>query len=109
MGNRNSNNQSKQNIMEPSKHELSSDTQSCKGGVIGIPWDYFSGGSSHGGKMYDRYYKAFIDGVRVEKWASNRGIKYCIGEFADDVNTYLSEDDLIEAVNRYKGKYGTNQ
>jgi hypothetical protein len=95
--------------MEPTKQNSTTETQSCKGGFIGISWDYFHGGSSHGGKMYDRYYKAFIDGVRVEKWASNRGVKYCIGEMVGDVNTYLSEEDLLDAVKRYKEKYGTNQ
>lgn len=92
-----------------SEINYSAETPSNQGEDIVISWDYFSGGSSHGGKMYDRYYKAIISGVRVEKWASNRGVKFCIGEFSDDVNTYLSEDDLIEAVNRYKQNFGTNQ
>lgn len=83
--------------------------KSKKDGVIGISWVYFHGGSSHSGKTYDRYYQAFIDGIRVEKWASNRGVKYCIGEMVGDVNTYLSEADLLNAVKLYKEKYGKNQ
>ncbi len=61
-----------------------------------IKWQYFFGGSD--GKFFDRYYKSEIDGQRVEKHASNRGSKYCIGEMSDDVTLYDSEDELIKAL-----------
>ena len=42
----------------------------------GIDWQYFFGGSS--GRTFDRYYKAEINGQRVEKHGSNRGTVYAI-------------------------------
>ena len=96
--------------MNTENQKSSSETPSSQGGVIGISWEYFFGGSAKNGKVWDRYYKAFIDGVRVEKWASNnRPNRYCVGEFVDDVNTYLNEQELIEAAKRYKEKYASNQ
>lgn len=52
---------------------------SCQTAVSGsgIDWKYFFGGSS--GRTFDRYYKAEINDKRVEKHASNRGVKYAIG------------------------------
>ena len=96
--------------MDTTNQKSSEETPSSQGGVIGISWEYFFGGSGKNGKVWDRYYKSVIDSVRVEKWASNnRPTRYCVGEFIDDVNYYLSEADLIEAVKIYKEKYGTNQ
>lgn len=61
----------------------------------GIDWKYFFGGSS--GRTYDRYYKAEINGKRVEKHASNRGVKYAIGNIDEATKKYKTEKELSEA------------
>ena len=61
----------------------------------GIDWQYFFGGSS--GRTYDRYYKAEINGKRVEKHASNRGVKYAIGNIDEAKKKYKTEKELSEA------------
>ena len=61
----------------------------------GIDWQYFFGGS--GGRTYDRYYKAEINGKRVEKHASNRGVKYAIGNIDEAKKKYKTEKELSEA------------
>ena len=60
-----------------------------------IEWNYFFGGS--GGRTFDRYYKAEINGKRVEKHASNRGVKYAIGNIDEAKKKYKSEDELLNA------------
>lgn len=62
-----------------------------------IDWQYFFGGS--GGRDFDRYYKAEINGVRVEKHASNRRTRYSIGNMDEAKQTYKSEEELLEALN----------
>ena len=54
----------------------------------GIDWKYFFGGSS--GRTFDRYYK-------VEKHASNRGVKYSIGNIDEAKKKYKTETELSEA------------
>ena len=68
-----------------------------KGVVSGscIDWQYFFGGSS--GKTFDRYYKAEINGKRVEKHASNRGVKYAIGNIDEEKKKFKTEAELSEA------------
>lgn len=61
----------------------------------GIDWKYFFGGSS--GRTFDRYYKAEINGKRVEKHASNRGVKYSIGNIDESKKKYKTEMELSEA------------
>jgi len=61
----------------------------------GIDWRYFFGGSS--GRTFDRYYKAEINGKRVEKHASNRGVKYAIGNIDEAKKKYKTEKELWEA------------
>ena len=61
----------------------------------GIDWQYFFGGSS--GRSYDRYYKAEINGQRVEKHGSNRGTVYAIGNIDKAKKKYKSEAELLEA------------
>ena len=61
----------------------------------GIDWQYFFVGSS--GRCYDRYYKAEINGKRVEKHASNRGVKYSIGNIDEAKKKYKTETELSEA------------
>lgn len=61
----------------------------------GIDWKYFFGGSS--GRTFDRYYKAEINGKRVEKHASNRGVKYAIGNIDEAKKKYKTEKELSEA------------
>lgn len=60
-----------------------------------IDWKYFFGGSS--GRVYDRYYKAEINGKRVEKHVSNRGVKYAIGNIDEAKKKYKNEADLSNA------------
>ena len=70
---------------------------SCQTAVSGsgIDWKYFFGGS--GGRTFDRYYKAEINGKRVEKHASNRGVKYSIGNIDEAKKKYKTEKELSEA------------
>lgn len=65
-----------------------------------IEWKYFFGGS--GGKNFDRYYKAEINGHRVEKHASNRGVEYSIGNVDEAKEKYKSESELIIAIAKIK-------
>jgi len=46
---------------------------------IPLNWKYFFGGHGNGGRTFDRYYKDEVNGVRVEKHASNKGVWYSIG------------------------------
>lgn len=70
---------------------------SCQTAVSGsgIDWQYFFGGS--GGRTFDRYYKAEINGKRVEKHASNRGVKYAIGNIDEAKKKYKTEKELSDA------------
>lgn len=63
-----------------------------------IEWKYFFGGSS--GRSYDRYYKAEINGVRVEKHACNRGVKFSIGNIDIAKKKFKTETELLEAINK---------
>lgn len=63
---------------------------------ISISWKYFFGG--HGDKSFDRFYKADINGVRVEKHASNGGVFYAIGNISKAKKKYKSETELIKAI-----------
>lgn len=67
-----------------------------------IDWKYFFGG--HGGKTFDRYYKAEINGQRVEMHSSNKGTVYSIGNMDKAKGKYKSESDLIKAVNSQNKK-----
>ena len=60
-----------------------------------IQWQYFFGGG--GGNTFDRYYKAEINGKRVEKHASNKGVKYAIGNIDEAKKKYNTEEELIKA------------
>jgi hypothetical protein len=61
----------------------------------GIDWKYFFGGSN--GRTFDRYYESEINGKRVEKHASNRAVKYSIGNIDEAKKKYKTEQDLINA------------
>lgn len=65
-----------------------------------INWKYFFGG--HGGNTFDRYYKADINGQRVEKHASNRGVEYSIGNMDEAKVKYKTENELIAATQNHK-------
>lgn len=65
-----------------------------------IEWKYFFGGS--GGKNFDRYYFAIIDGVRIERHDSNKGRRYSIGNMDEAKQTYESEDKLLDALTQPK-------
>jgi len=81
------------------KTELSNEAQPAFAQPLvsgsGIDWKYFFGGSS--GRTFDRYYKAEINGKRVEKHASNRGVKYAIGNIDEAKKKYKTEKELSEA------------
>ena len=64
----------------------------------GIDWKYFFGGSS--GRTFDRYYKAEINGKRVEKHASNRGVKFAIGNIDEAKEKYVSIASLESAIRK---------
>lgn len=61
-----------------------------------IDWKYFFGGS--GGNTFDRYYKSEINGKRIEKHASNRGVEYSIGNMDHAKEKYKSESELLDAI-----------
>lgn len=65
-----------------------------------IKWQYFFGG--HGEKYFSRYYKADIDGIRVERHDSNRHTKYSIGNMDYAKIKYNTEAELIAAVKKQK-------
>lgn len=67
-----------------------------------IEWQYFFGG--HGGKRFDRYYKAEINGHRVERHDSNRGRKYSIGNMDHAKEKFNSEEELMNAILKLKPK-----
>jgi len=67
-------------------------------GGSGINWQYFFGGSSNNGRCFDRYYKAEINGVRVEKHCNNRGTKYSVGNIDKAKVKYKNEAELLEAL-----------
>ena len=69
---------------------------------FGIDWKYFFGGSS--GRTFDIYYEAKINGNRVEKHASNRGVKYSIGNIDEAKKKYKTETELLEACGRRQNK-----
>lgn len=61
-----------------------------------IHWQYFFGGK--GERTFNRYYKAEIDGLRVEKHESNRGTEYSIGNMDEAKIKYKSIEKLLIAV-----------
>ncbi len=66
-----------------------------------LDWQYFFGGGNVG-KRFDRYYKAEVNGVRVEKHGSKRGTKYSIGNMDKAEIKYDTEAQLLEALNSSK-------
>lgn len=62
-----------------------------------IDWQYFFGSSSK--FTFHRYYKANIKGVEVEKYCSNRGTLYAIGNIDKAKTKYKTERELLEACN----------
>lgn len=66
----------------------------------GIDWQYFFGGSSHNGRSVDRYYKAEINGVRVEMHATLKSRRYSIGNIDKAKIKYKTEAELLTALNK---------
>jgi hypothetical protein len=60
-----------------------------------VNWQYFFGASN--GRSSNRYYKAEINGMRVEKHSSSRGVKYAIGNIDEAKTKYKTEKELIDA------------
>lgn len=67
-----------------------------------IDWKYFFGGSS--GRTFDRYYKAEINGKRVEKHSSNLGVKYAIGNIDEAPKKYKTEKALLKSLLNQQGE-----
>ncbi len=63
-----------------------------------INWRYFFGGGC--GRTFDRYYKAEINGILVEKHASNKGVRYAIGNIDKAKTTYKTETALLNALKK---------
>lgn len=61
-----------------------------------LQWTYFFGGCS--GNTFDRYYKAEIDGIRVEKHANNRSVKFAVGNIDEAKKKFKTEKELIEFI-----------
>lgn len=61
----------------------------------GIEWEYFFG--SRGGKGFNRYYAAEINGKRVEKNTTNAGSKFAIGNIDEAKKKYKTEVELSKA------------
>lgn len=61
-----------------------------------IDWKYFFGG--RGKRTFYRYYKSEINGKRVEKHASNRGVEYSIGNMDEAKVKYKTESELLDAI-----------
>jgi hypothetical protein len=72
----------------------------------GIDWKYFFGGG--GGRTFDRYYYSEINGKLVEKHASNKGVKYAIGNIDTAKKKYKTEAELISACIGIAGIIGGN-
>jgi hypothetical protein len=62
---------------------------------MGVNWKYFFGGSGSG-HTFDRYYTQELNGVRVEKHVSNKGVKYSIGNIDEAKKKFNTEDELIK-------------
>jgi len=67
-----------------------------------IEWKNFFGG--HGDKWFDRYYKAEINGHRVEKRETNRMTRFSIGNMDLAKKKFKTEAELIIEVNNLKPK-----
>lgn len=65
-----------------------------------IEWSYFFGGSSK--FSFDRYYKADINGVRVEKHSTKKGSMYSIGNMDKAKKKYKTEEELLTALSQPK-------
>jgi hypothetical protein len=61
-----------------------------------IEWKYFFGTS---GRSFDRYYYSEINGIRVEKHASNNWVRYAIGNI-DKSPKFKTEKELIKEVSQ---------
>ena len=66
--------------------------------MINIEWKYFFG--SRGEKSFNNYYKAEINGKRVEKHTNRNGAKYAIGNIDEAKKKYKTEAELIEECNK---------
>ena len=62
-----------------------------------IDWKYFFGGTS--GRSFDRYYYSEINGIRVEKHASKKGVEFGIGNI-DKSKKIKTEEELTKKVSQ---------
>jgi hypothetical protein len=72
---------------------------SLRKGVVsgsGISWQYFFGG----GKIphQEHYYKATVNGFRVEKHTFRGGVEYSVGNMDDAKCKYKTEKELLDAI-----------
>lgn len=63
-----------------------------------INWQYFFGGSS--GRSFDRYYKAEVNGVLVERHSNNKGSRYAIGNIDEAKKKFKTESELLKALEK---------
>lgn len=63
-----------------------------------IEWSYFFGGGGAYGRSFDRYYEADIEGIHVEKHASNNGVKFSIWNMDKAKVKYDTEAGLLKAL-----------
>lgn len=64
-----------------------------------IIWKYFFGSKTK--NTFDRYYRSSVNGIYIEKHASNSGTKYSIGNIDKAKIIYNSEEELLTALFNY--------
>lgn len=62
---------------------------------LSIEWTYFFGGGKS--PYQEHYYKAEINGLRVEKHTFRGGVEFSIGNMDEAEVKYKTEQQLIEA------------
>jgi hypothetical protein len=61
-----------------------------------IKWEYFFGGGTMPNQ--EHYYRAVINGIRVEKHTFRGGVEYSIGNMDEAKIKYKTEKELLEAI-----------
>jgi hypothetical protein len=65
--------------------------------IATIKWRYFFG-CSYSSNGFDRYYKAEINGVAVEKHCTKNTTRYCIGNMDEAKKKFKTESELLNAL-----------
>ena len=61
-----------------------------------IDWQYFFGGGTIPHQQH--YYKAEINGIRVEKHTFRGGVEYSIGNMDEAKIKFKTEEELLKAI-----------